>query len=90
MSHDVPFSRKESARDWAAIRGEVSIYVLAAVVGVFALFAYDLTQAVREDIAEKKRLNDRLNADTRFIQMVLKQVDPERQPWTPVDNPRTP
>jgi len=90
MSTDVPFVRNETKTDWAAIRGEASIYVLAAVVGVFALFAYDLTQAVREDIAEKKRLNDRLNADTRFIQLALKQVDPERQPWPPVDNSRTP
>ena len=77
-------------RDWAAIRGEISIYLLVACVIALALIGADLTSAIREDIAEKRRLNQRLNADARLIQLAIETADPDRQPWKPEDNPHTP
>ena len=82
MSHEHQMIKLGST-DWAAIRGELSVYILAVVLAVFAIVAYDLTQAIREDIAEKQRLNQRLNADARLIQLAIETADPERQPSKP-------
>lgn len=78
--HCVPMkSNSPASRDWADLRGEIAVYAMVVAVAVLAVLAHDLTQAIREDIAEKKRLNQRLNADARLIQLAIETADPERR-----------
>lgn len=80
MQTEVPFSRKDSARDWAVLRGELALYLLAAVFTGWSLIAIELVSSNRELTAETQRLNQRMNADARLIQLAIETADPDRQP----------
>lgn len=72
-------SEHVQSRDWSALRGELAIYLLFTVfIGLFFI-GHDIIESIRELTAESKRLNQRLNADARLIQLAVETADPERR-----------
>ena len=73
-------SEQVQSRDWSALRGELAVYLLSAVFIGLCFIGHDTIESIRELTAESKRLNQRLNADARLIQLAVETADPERQP----------
>jgi hypothetical protein len=71
MSTDVPFVRNESKADWAAIRGEASIYLIFASTMVFAWVAWQDIQLRHTQIATNQRLIQRMDTDALITERAL-------------------
>lgn len=73
-------SEQARARDWAAIRGELSIYLLTIAAGFLAFAAYDSVRLQREQIAVVKQVHVQLDAYSHITRDALARL--ESQPPT--------
>ena len=66
--------------DWPAVRGEIGIYILAAVFTGLIVVGLQIVNLLQDSISAMGRVEQRMNADSRIIQIAIEQVDPERKP----------
>ena len=79
MQTEFPVTPTKDKRDWSAIRGEASVYVLALVVMGLIPIGVEVIDLLHKSIATMARVEQRMNADSRIIQIAIQQVDPERK-----------
>lgn len=99
-THLIPATETKRT-DWATVCGHAAVYILGAVFVGLIVVACEVVRLQRESINAMDRLNQRMNADSRLIQIAILTVDPERksdidqiirdhQQGTAAGSPRTP
>ncbi len=68
-------SEQSRSRDWAAIRGELSIYLLTIAAGFLAFAAYDSARLQREQIAVVKQVHVQLDAYAHITRDALARLE---------------